>query len=137
MRRGFVISLDAMFALLVAGVLLGGAAWFAARPAPDGWERADLRAHSSGLLAALEDSGALARAAVGNLSDAHVFLDATPAHWCGQLLIYNAPATEVSVLTKTDCGSSVEFVQSRRSFVVMVDNNATFHSAVLRSWVKT
>jgi len=135
MRRGFVISLDAMFALLVAGVLLGGAAWFAARPAPDGWERADLRAHSAGLLAAMEDSGALARAVAGNSSEAHIFIDSTPTHWCGQLLIYNSTGSEIGALTKSDCQVSEEWVQSRRSFAI-VDVNATFYSAVLRSWVK-
>ncbi len=130
MKNGFVLSLDAVLALLVALLMLGIIFSYLNIRA-SALASNYLAQVSMDALALMEKNGALNEAVAGNSSKANDVLRALPPSVCMNLKITDSSGKLKLMLKKPRCaGYEKELVSARRSFV---DGN-NFYIAQGEAW---
>ena len=139
MKKGFIISVDALLAAVILFSLLtlafdtlqqDGADWQTQR-------NLSMLAYKSG--ETLEISGALSTAVItNNTTQVRTFLDGLPFNICASVSVKSDPdATQkVFLVSKSGCGSIVgELVSASRGFVVASPPDANLYVATVSAWV--
>lgn len=118
-KRGFIFTLDALFALMLAITFLVYTAQYLAEPKHNPYNELDLLYLSNDALGALENAGILSTS-VNSLSVNILqnYLNALPPQVCGSVTIFSTSQTQILAVNKTGCSvKQNDFEISRRVFV--------------------
>ena len=131
-RKAFVFSMDAIFAIIVAGLMLLACFFYLSQTTTNINNGQDIFRISLDSLAVLEKDGAL-KAAVEENSTAAVqsFLDSLPDRFCGNITIYTSSSVIVSSSQKAGCTAKNESAVALRSFIA---GNSTAYYAKMGAW---
>ena len=138
MNKGFIVSVDALLAIVILFALLSLS--FDSLKQDGGEARLQ---HMLGVLSyqsgkSLEVSGLLSDAVIADdTSGIRTYLDGLPFHLCGSVGVREDVDTNqfLFLVTKTGCSSSWgESVSSMRGFIVPSPPDANLHVAIVSVW---
>ncbi|MFH1255982.1 MAG: hypothetical protein V1494_01685 [Candidatus Diapherotrites archaeon] len=139
-KNGFVVSLDALFSLLVAFLLLATSAYYFSQAGVGAFQSNQLKRFSNDALAVLEKSGALEKAVKDNkTNDLKQFLNRLPSNYCFSLKIFSANDLNNAVLSTATPSCPADYSElssAQRSFIVSGSYNRSFYLAELNGWLK-
>jgi len=140
MRNGFVISFDALAALLIFLVLLATATAYLAKAEFKAGSSLSLKETAMDCLAVLEESGKLEKAVSSDRSnELRGFLNTLPYSICADLRVYSQNDLNTPALLVLRPGCRQNFRESatiQRSIVVESAPNPLFYIAELRAWYR-
>jgi hypothetical protein len=132
MRRGFLLTLDALAALGLCFWALGLLLPFSGGVYQQGYSRARLQRYSSDLLATMEKQGDISRAASSNRSAVARVFALTGQGRCFSLKLYSMPSGNLSFAhSKAGCGYPSNFSVSA---VAPTWINGSRYIAVMEGW---
>ena len=139
-NHGFIISFDALFALLVFFVFFTATAGYLASVEFNASDSAALKKFAMGSLAVLEQNGKLERAVLtGKVSKIRSFLNKMPYSICGEIMVYDTTdfdTAEFSVL-RPGCNHTYdELATIQRSFVINRSGTGQTYLAEFRAWYR-
>lgn len=138
--KGFVISVDAFFALLVFLIFFTSTAVYLAGVEHTARDSNSLKEFAMSSLAVLEQNGKLERAALtGKVSRIRSFLNKMPYSICGEISVFGIQdfdTAEFSVL-RPGCKQNYEYIATiQRSFVADDSGSGTPYVAEFRAWYR-
>lgn len=138
--KGWIISFDAVLALMVMLVLFVGISFYFSGVKNDSLESIKLQEFGFDVLTVLEKSGELEEAVKENdATELKRFIEKTQSQYCLSLELYSSSDVnnaEISV-NKSDCsGKYSELISVKRSFLVEENSDLNFYLAKARAWVK-
>lgn len=138
--RGWVISFDAVLALMVMLVLFVGVSFYVSGAKQESLESIRLQEFAFDVLTVLEKSGKLEEAVrENNATELKRFIEKTQSQYCVSLELY--PSDDINTagisVSKSDCGGKYsELVSVKRSFLVKENNDLNFYLAKAKAWVE-
>lgn len=131
-RKGLLFTLDSIFALFVALVILTSVIFALKTITVDDWSKNNINELSMDYLTVLEESGRLRNAIdYSGTTEIKVFLNIVVSeNICAKLKIYDSSDNIVLSEVKTGCGFSNSVSLTKRSFVA----EGEFYYAVLEAW---
>ena len=136
--KAFVISFDAVLALLVVFAFLVASFSLISRVSDSGFNESFLQAFSFDSLKVLEASGKLQQAALENDSSGiDSFLNSLPYYYCARIDFFEQGSSVPSIIaSKPNCRNvpSNAFL-ARRFFAVSINSEPVFYTAELKSWI--
>jgi len=140
MKKGFVISLDALIALLIFAVLIGTSAFYLEQAQAEARNSTLLKEAASDVLTVLDKTLVLETAIEdGSTTGIMSFLGKLPYNMCGEVLIYknsDLSSIEVSVLRQGCSKTFDEVATVKRDFFVESNGSLEFYIAELKAWVR-
>lgn len=141
MRRGFVIAVDALFALVIVFALIGLAFDSFSRDASAVAQHQQLVRFAESAGGSLEQSGIVGRAVIGNTTnELRAFLNAWPVSRCGSVSIYANPDTNTPtlVLARPGCGViDGDVAYAHRGVMVANPPDANLYVVEIGVWVNS
>ena len=139
-KKGFIISLDALVALLVFAVMLGSSAFYFGQVRFEAGGSVLLKEVASDALTVLDKTNVLQNAVEeGTGSEIRSFLGRLPYNQCAEVLVYsNADLGNASLsVLRQGCEKTFgELATVKRSFFVESNGNLGFYIAVLKMWTR-
>ncbi len=134
-KRGFIYTLDAIFALVIAAVIILASFQYLSQTHIAKFNRSDLYRLSNDVLAVLERNSGLSNVVSGSVSNTQSYLNSLPVQVCGNLTIFSTGNSMVSAVQKTGCNSANvdDLVVARRIFV---HSNSSTYYAKLEAWYR-
>jgi hypothetical protein len=129
MRKGFVLTLDVMAAILIAVVFTTSMMYFVTQPKLKTDEY--LYMVSQDFLTVADRDGSLLSAVCGDADSINEFLDDIPANMCLNLTVVDEGANVVFD-NSTGCGEPTRHVMGKRTIV----NATQAYTARLRVWYR-
>jgi len=137
--KGFIISLDALLALLLTLVMIGTSVYYLSGTNYDSYNSNYLKEISMDSLTVLEKSGTLEETVKEDSSDElRILLNKLPYQICGELLLFESTDLDnaVIVVSRSDCEKSyLNFASTKRSFVVN-DGSVGYYLAEMNTWYR-
>jgi len=131
-RKGLVLTLDAVFALIAATTIITATLYYTGELSKVPYNKQALSKMSQDSLTILEKDGILVDAIeTGSSTTLAEFLNSTPNQVCARIDLKLINTSLIENATKTNCNLSAEPVISRRSFIA---NNFTVYYARMESW---
>ena len=140
MKKGFIISIDAIIALLIAFAMLVSISANFSVSKHSSLADEKLSAVSKDVLTVLEKSGKLENAVVENKNkELGKYLNKTSENLCFEISVFDFDdnSSALSAVAKKDCKKNqteVSVLSTKRSFFVA--DNEKFYWAELKSWIK-
>ncbi|MBU1120407.1 hypothetical protein KJ660_00860 [Candidatus Micrarchaeota archaeon] len=139
-ERGWIISFDAVLALMVMLVLFVGISFYVSGIKHESLESIRLQEFTFDVLSVLEKSGKIEEAVKGNdATELKRFIEKTQSQYCLSLELYSSDDMSNAVISvnKSDCGGKYsELVSVKRSFLVKENSDLNFYLAKAKAWVK-
>jgi hypothetical protein len=140
MKKGFVISIDALIALvLLLSMLAAATAYYGGIKFEAGSSLA-LKQVASDSITVLEKSGKLEEAVnTDSVSDIRAFLNRLPGNICGEVSIYSKSGLENPLLLSLRPGCSKNFLDMasvKRSFLARSGGSATAYLGEMKAWYR-
>lgn len=134
-KRGFIYTLDAIFALVIAAVIILASFQYLSQTHIARFNRSDLYRLSNDVLSVLERNSGLSNVVFGSVSNTQSYLNSLPVQVCGNLTIFSTGNSVVSAVQKTGCNSANvdDLVVARRVFV---HSNSSTYYAKLEAWYR-
>lgn len=139
MKKGFVISIDALLGLLILFIIITLAFDSMVPQGGNFSQRQRLREFAFFAGVALEESNLLSKAVIANnTTSIRSFLDAWPSSICGTVSIFPSPDSNSAVLivSKSNCTTSLGAQESAQmGFIVPSPPDANMYAATITTWV--
>jgi hypothetical protein len=129
MKKGFVLTLDSMLALVTAAAFVTAIMYFVTAPTVDTGKQ--LYGVADDFLTVADRDGGLTEAVLGNSTRLSTFLKEMPVNLCVNVTVYNRSGG-VLFSNSTDCPTPHRFVIAKRTIV----NNTSDYMAKARVWQK-
>ncbi len=127
MKKGFILTMDAMVALMVGAVLVTGILYFVTRPSHDTGEQ--MYAAAADFLAVGDKEGSIVDALNGRPGDVSELMYSMPHNLCLNLTVVNASG-QVFYSNSSGCNESYSYVMAKRIIV----NGTDYYTARARVW---
>lgn len=129
LKKGILFSLDAIFALVIAGIMITGCFFYLSQNKVSN----DLYQISLDSLTLLEKDDTFANVLNSNLSTGlQTFLDGLSDQYCGNITLYSSYSSHLYSSTKSGCVGGNESSVGIRSFVYDSSN----YYAKMEAWYK-
>ena len=140
MKKGFVISIDAMLALVIILVMFAGITFYLSSIKFEAGTKVLLREMGMDAVTTLEKNGTLETAVrTSNTTEISSFLSQMPNSICGDLKVFNESDLNNHIFLAAKSGCLKNFEDSatvNRSFVVRNGSDADMHLARMTIWYK-
>jgi hypothetical protein len=134
LKKGLIFSIDAMFAIVVAGMMVLACFFYFSQTTTNIHNDQDMYKISSDSLTILEKDGTLATAAATGIpTTIYSFLDSLPDQFCGNVTIYTSSSAALLSAQKTGCTAGEESAIAVRSFVLGLSG---VYSAKMVTWYR-
>ncbi len=133
-RKAIIFSLDAIFALIIAAVMILACFFYLSHTTTNLYKNQDIYKISLDSLTILEKDDALKTAVENsNTTTIQQFLDSLPEQHCSNITIYTYSSAQLLSTQKTGCTAKNESVIAIRSFIA---NNYNIYYAKTEAWYK-
>lgn len=134
-RKGFIYTLDAIFALMIAAIIIFASFQYLSQTHIARFNRSDLYRLSNDALAVMERNSGLSNVVSGSTSSAQNYVNSLPAQVCGNLTVLSTGNSLIGNAVKSGCDSANvdELVVARRIFV---HSNSSTYYAKLEAWYR-
>ena len=133
-RRGFIFTTDALLALLLSAFLLYITYSTLDRVTKAESYSGEMRTLSRDTLAAMEESGLLARAVQQSRNDEiRGVLDALPPNTCADAAVYSTSIVVAAQRTGCNCTNASTVVAAQRTFVAIMGSTQVEGRAVMHA----
>ncbi len=139
-EKGFIISFEAIIALLVFAVLIGTSVFYLEQSVPEARNSLLLKETASDTLTVL-DKTTILQDAIDNRSSLGInsFFARLPYNKCAEVIIYNESDLNTAILSvlRQDCEKTFdELATVKRGFFIESNGNLDFYIAELNMWVR-
>ena len=139
-EKGFIISFEALIALLVFAVLIGASVFYLGQVAPEARNSQLLKETAEDALTVLDKTTVLQNAInSGSSSGISSFLARLPYNRCAEVLIYSDTDLNTVALSTLRQGCEKTFSELatvKRDFFTESNGNLDFYIAELNMWVR-
>ena len=133
-RKAFIFSLDAIFAIVIAAIMILACFFYLSKTTTNIYQEQDLYKILSDSLAVLEKDDTLKLAAeTDSAATLQQFLNSLPYRYCGNITIYTSSQSAVLSAKKDGCAIKNETTVAYRNFIL---SNHTTHYARFEGWYK-
>ncbi len=134
-KKGFIYTLDAIFALVIAAIIIFASFQYLSQTHIARFNRSDLFRLSNDALAVMERNSGLSNVISGSMSSVQSYLNSLPAQVCGNLTVLSTSSMLIGNAVKSGCDNAGvdELVVARRVFV---HSNSSTYYARLEAWYR-
>lgn len=134
LKKGIIFSLDAIFAIIIAGIIILACFFYLSQTTTQLFTTQDLSLTAMDTLTILEKDGTFKNIVeTGSTATLQLFLNALPDQQCGMITVYTSSAAAIHSAQKAGCTFKNESVIAVRGFIA---NNYNIYYARMEAWYK-